>query len=176
MVGGMTNQGPTQKHFVTFLSPGSLFSESSSMEIPERSPPLAARMAREITERHGAKPYGFCFETRVVHDPIPDGIGGTLNVESKVLAKTGTYFLTGTVRAYSEIPETKDTSILRSNMRCNGWPLMVENTNSYRTTMPYGSDDCVVDVDGNVVDAGDSTAREAQRDTERAAWAKEQGK
>lgn len=89
----MTNQGPTQKHFVTFLSPGSLFSES-----------------------------------------------------------------------------------LRANMRCNDWPLMVENTNSYRTTMPYGSGDCVVDVDGNVVDAGDSATREAQRDAERAAWAKEHGK
>lgn len=172
----MTNQGPTQKHFVTFLSPGSLFSESSTMEIPECHPPLAARLAREITERHGAKPYGFCFETRIVHDPIPDGFGGTLRVESKTIAKSGTYFLTGTVRAYSEIPETEKTHILRANMRGNDWPLMVENTNSYRTTMPYGSGDCVVDVDGNVVDAGDSATREAQRDAERAAWAKEHGK
>ncbi len=159
------------RHFVTFYSPGTFTSESTTKEIPEPHPPLAARLAREVEERHGAKPYGFRFETRITHDPIPDGIGGTLRVESKMIAKTGTYYLTGTVRAYSEIPQTKETSILRSNMRCNDWPLVVENTNSYRAMLPYGAEDRIVDADGNVTDEGGSLARETQRTTERAAWA-----
>jgi hypothetical protein len=159
------------RHFVTFYSPGTFMSESTTKDIPELHPPLAARMAREIEERYEAKPYGFRFETRITHDPIPDGAGGTLNVESKTTAKTGTYFLTGTVRAYSEISEAKDTNILRSNMRGNDWPLMIENTNSYRTIMPYEAGDCIVDANGNIIDRGDSAAREAQRARERAAWA-----
>lgn len=159
------------KHFVTFYSPGTFMSESTTKEIPELHPPLAARMAREIEERHGAKPYGFRFETRITHDPIPDSAGGTLNVEPKTTAKTGTYFLTGTVRAYSEIPEAKDTNILRSNMRGNDFPLVIENSNSWRSTMPYEAGDCIVDADGNTTDRGDSAAREEQRARERAAWA-----
>lgn len=169
----MSAQGPTRKNYVTFLSPGTFTSESTTKEVPEIHPPLAARMAREIAERHGAKPYGFIFEERIVHDPIPDGIGGTLNVQSKTLLSTGIYFLTGTVRRYDEIPETKDTHILRANMRGNDWPLVIENTNSYRTTMVYESKDCVVDVDGNVIDCGGYPEREKEREQIRAAWAAE---
>ena len=38
------------KHFVTFYSPGTFMSESTTKEIPELHPPLAARMAREIEQ------------------------------------------------------------------------------------------------------------------------------
>jgi hypothetical protein len=48
-----------------------------------------------------------------------------------------------------------DEKILASNMECNGWPVVAENTNSWKATLPFGEEDVIVDDAGNVVERGD---------------------
>ena len=145
-----------RKHIVTFYSPGTVVSATSDRLIAEWSPGLAAQMATGIKERHGATPYGFCFRTLLTADPVPDGEGGVLKVEPKAVAASGMYFLTGTVLRYEDIPDTPDTHIIRTNMRWNGYPLVVENRNSYRSTFPFIETSVIVDRTGKVVDRGDA--------------------
>lgn len=152
-----------KKHYVTFYSPGTLFSEQSSQEIAEWSPPLACKLSQEITERHGAKPYGFRFETRLVSDPVDDGEGGKLNVASKEVASSGIHFITGELKRYDDIPNVPEFRMLRSNMRCNGYWVIVENTNSFKSTLPFEADAILVDRDGNVITKGSDPKLEAYR-------------
>lgn len=81
---------PKHKYTVTFYSAGTLISETTTRKIGEWSISAAVRMAESIKERHGATPYGFVFETCITADPIPDGQGGTLNVEPKSIKRSGT--------------------------------------------------------------------------------------
>jgi hypothetical protein len=48
-----------RKHYVTFYSPGTFVSESSTLSIEDWDTAKAVEMAKNIQERHGAKPYGF---------------------------------------------------------------------------------------------------------------------
>lgn len=166
-----------EKHFVTFTSPGTFFAEQSDREIAEWSPALACKMADEIVERYGAKPHSFRFSTRIVSDPVDDGYGGKLNVQSKEIAKSGNFFITGRLLKLDEIPETPETSILRSNMKCNRYPIVVENTNSWKATLPFESGDCIVDRTGKVLVKGSDReledyrrAKIAERDAELAGF------
>ena len=59
-------------HRVTFYSPGTLVDESTTRPIAAWDPVEAVRMAAKITERHGAKPYGFQFSTVIVHPEVED--------------------------------------------------------------------------------------------------------
>ena len=63
---------PQRKHYVTFLSPGTLFPEETTKSIPSWHISPACKMARGITERYDAKPYGFYFETCLVAEPVDD--------------------------------------------------------------------------------------------------------
>lgn len=47
------------KNIVTFLSPGTFASEATNKDIESWDVSLAMDMAKNIVERHGAKPYGF---------------------------------------------------------------------------------------------------------------------
>lgn len=145
-----------RKHFVTFYSPGTMFAESDVVAIGTWLPVEAARMAKDITQRHGAKPYGFRFSTCIVARPVPDGEGGLLEVEPKEVARSGMFFLTGTVRIVKDIEAKADPAerILLSNMKGNGWAACVQNDNSYRSTQPFTKEDVVVDWDGNIVASG----------------------
>lgn len=53
-----------QQHFVTFYSPGTLVSETSSQPIDAWDIEEARRRADSVSERYGATPYGFRFTTR----------------------------------------------------------------------------------------------------------------
>jgi len=121
--------------------------ESSVRPIESWSPETAAAMSRTITERHGAIPYGFRFETRVVADPIPDGEGGTLEVEPKTVESSGMYYLGGVVETIADVEARHDPkeSILLSNMQCNGYDRVITTTNGYRWTQPFEPGDHVVD-------------------------------
>lgn len=52
-----------EKHFVRFLSAGTFVAEETVMPIEEWDVDQAIEMVRNITERYGAKPYGFQFVT-----------------------------------------------------------------------------------------------------------------
>lgn len=160
---------PTRKHFVVFFSPGTLFSETSRKPIDVWDVPQAAALAREIVERHGARPYAFRFVTDVVADPVSDGEGGTLNVTPKEVDKSGLHYLDGTVLRYADIPE--EESILRSNMRCNDHALVVETRNGYRHTGNFTQDDVLVNEGGEITDRGDNPLYLGYRIAMRKEWA-----
>lgn len=149
---------PKETTLVTFFSPGTFFAESTTKEIASRDTRLAARMARDITERHGARPYGFSFATRITGDPQPDGRGGFLKAPSDDVDVTGLYFLGGELVTYDEVCKRHDPSedILRSNMRGNGYWIVCVNRNGYRSTQPFEPTSVLLDVNGDVVDRGDA--------------------
>ena len=127
-----------KKHFVTFYSPGSFVSESTSKEIDSWDVEQAKEMARSIRERHGATPYGFRFST---HERGDD------ELDSKAVARSVMYFLGGRIRHLDFIilENRPDEQILISNMKINGWDRVVENTNSWKITQPLEKDDVVLE-------------------------------
>lgn len=126
------------KHFVEFLSPGTFVSESTTKEISEWSVIKASEMATKIKERHGAIPYGFRFLTRE---------RGEQDLDSKVIDTSGIYYLGGKVLTLEQVKARKDPkdSILISNMEINKIDRIIENTNSYKITLPLGKKDTVLD-------------------------------
>jgi len=134
------------QQFVQFLSPGTLFSETSTQAVTDlKDLAFVCKEAKKINARHGASPYGFKFV---------DGNGKALS---------GTYYITGKVLKYDDIVESDTTSILRSNMKCNGWAFVVENSNSYRTTREFDVDDSVIGWDGVEVVSGNDPALKSYR-------------
>lgn len=128
-----------KKHFVTFLSPGTFLSEETEKPISEWNVKEAVSMSKTITERHGAKPYGFYFTTRERKDD---------ELDSRVTAKSkGVYYLGGkTLDADGVKREIPNCEILLSNMKNNNWPLVVVNDNSWRTIQPLRDGDVVLDM------------------------------
>ena len=118
-----------QKHYVTFYSPGSFVSETTVKEIDAWSVDLAVRMAKEIKERHRATPYGFTFKTMESDGWSP-----------KTVKESGMYYLGGKLLSLADIPDTSENSILRSNMICNNYEYVIENTNSWKITLPFYKD------------------------------------
>jgi hypothetical protein len=155
-----------KKHFVTFYSPGTFFHETTTKEIAERDPKLAVAMAETILERYGAKPWGFCFESRMCADPVPDGMGGEMPGPTKPIpgSETGYYFLGGTVITLDDVEARAEKSedVLRSNMR-NNWPICVDNRNSWRSVNPFTEKDVIVDARGTIVERGDDPKHVAYR-------------
>lgn len=153
-----------RNHYVTFYSPGTLFSESTTKPIAAWDAAIAVQMSEKVTERYGARPYAFKFLTRVEADPVPDGEGGKLNVEPRTVEESGMHFLGGTVLTIEDVERRAgDNEILLSNMRCNGYLFVVEKIDRFRTTHPLQERDVVVDATGKVVERGDSPERAAVR-------------
>lgn len=127
-----------KKHFVVFLSPGTFLHEEREKEIDSWDVGLAQTMAHDITERHGATPFGFYFITRS---------RGENDLDPKVTATSPTYYLGGKVETLAEVMEraTKEDSILVSNMNCNNWNRIITNTNSWKITQPLNDEDVVLD-------------------------------
>ncbi len=155
--------GTRKQHMVTFVSPGTFFPESTTKPIEEWNTATACEMAKDVKERYGATPYAFVFTTQIVSGPVPDGEGGTLDVQPKEVARSGNYFLGGTVLSYDDIKDRKDMGQAPVNARCNGFWFMIENKNSYRSILPFEEGDCVVNQDGKVVERGDSHERKKYR-------------
>jgi hypothetical protein len=100
----------------------------------------AKRMARSITERHGATPFAFYFTTRS---------RGEDDLDSKVTDTSVTYYLGGKVETLAEVKAraTKDDRILISNMEINHYDRIITNTNSWKVTQPLNKNDVVLDWD-----------------------------
>lgn len=127
-----------KKHFVLFYSPGTFVSETTEKEIDSWDVEKAKKLARTIKERHNASPYGFCFITRERRDD---------ELDSKVTKTSNTYFLGGKVLTLNDILAKDDPNdrILISNMQNNGWDRVIENTNSWKVTLPLKSDDIILE-------------------------------
>lgn len=122
-----------RKHYVRFHSPGTLCSEESEKQIHDWDVEAAVEMARTIRERNSARPYGFRFITRE---------------DISVVATSPMYYLGGRVETLDEIEARNDPSesILRQNMKINGWDSVVFNDNSWRHVSPLEKDDVVLPV------------------------------
>lgn len=127
-----------KKHFVTFLSPGTLFNEETTLPINSWSVTKAKQMAKGIKERHGATPFAFYFSTRVrtEHD-----------LDSHVLEESSRYYLGGKVETIEDVRKRKDPneSTLLINMKCNGYKKIITNTNSWKIVQPLNPNDIVLD-------------------------------
>ena len=123
------------------MSPGTFLSETTEKPVESWDVPLGqiVEMARDISERHGAKPYGFRFVTYERRDD-------ELNPRRTKIS--GIHYLGGKVETLSEIEERDDPaeSVLRTNMRCNRYDKVVVNTNSWKFIGPLERDDVVLDV------------------------------
>lgn len=144
---------PERKHTVTFLSPGTLFAEQDTKWVDSWDPAIAVKIGADIIQRYGAKPYGFYFSTIITADPVSDGEGGKLSVESKEVSRSGMFFLGGIVESFDEVVARADHKehIMRSNMKSNRIPLIHISTRSYKHTQYFDQDDVVVDEDTGAV-------------------------
>jgi hypothetical protein len=126
-----------EKHFVTFVSPGTLVPETTTKEIDSWDVDKATEMAREVRERYNATPYSFHFTTRSNEGEL----------DSKETARSCNYFLGGQVLTLQDVKDRNDSkdSILISNMENNGYDRVVQNDNSWRATLPLGENDVVLE-------------------------------
>jgi hypothetical protein len=126
-----------EKHFVTFVSPGTFVPETTTKEIDSWDIDKAMEMARNVTERYDATPYSFHFTTR-----RNDG-----ELDSKQTARSCNYFLGGKVLTLEQVKARKDDSdrTLIQNMESNGIARIVDNRNSFRAALPIGDDDVVLE-------------------------------
>ena len=127
-----------EKHFVTFLSPGTFVSEQTQKEIDSWDVDKAMQMARNIKERHNATPYGFYFSTRSRKDN---------ELDSKVTKTSGIYYLGGKVLTLKDVKARNDPNdkTLIWNMEVNKYNSVIENTNSWKVTMPLNNEDVVLE-------------------------------
>ena len=128
-----------KKHFVEFLSPGTLTSETRLKPIDSWDVDKAIEMSKDIKERYSATPYGFQFITKARKDD---------ELDSKVVDTSNLYYLGGTVHTYDEIKAMEDSSldILLRNMRSNGWDKVIINNNSWRWIQPWEESDVILEV------------------------------
>ena len=126
------------KHFVIFFSPGTFVAEQTEKSIDSWDVKEAVRLGKEIKERYGAVPYGFCFTTRERKDN---------ELDSREVKRSGMYFLGGKVLTLKALKKENDPKkeILISNMEHNHWYRVVENNNSRRWTQPLRKGDKVID-------------------------------
>lgn len=130
---------PMQKHFVTFLSPGTFFAEYTTKPIDSWDIETAVDMAKDIYERYNARPYGFRFSTQSRGDDDLDSVR-TLS--------SGIYYLRGKIETIDEVRARNDPqeSILLSNMEHFGYDRIITSIDGWKWTQPLLKDDVVLDV------------------------------
>jgi hypothetical protein len=127
-----------KRHYVTFMSPGTFMAEDTTRQVESWDVETARVMAKAITERHGAIPYGFYFSTRE---------RGCAEWEPKQTAKSPMYYLPHCkVRTLEQVlaDNKPDERILRANMEGNGCKRIVTTTEGWRWTQPLNDDDVVL--------------------------------
>jgi hypothetical protein len=109
-----------KKDFVTFYSPGTFFAEETTKPIDSWDVEKAKKMAKAVTERYNATPYGFRFTTRSREEK---------DLDSEVTKISGMYYLSGKVETLKQVKAraTEKDHILISNMECNKWKRIVSN-------------------------------------------------
>lgn len=125
-------------HFVIFYSPGTFVAETTEKPIDSWDIDKAKEMAKVITERHGATPYGFSFTTRSRGDE---------DLDSHVSARSPMYYLGGKIETVDEVRAraTDKDRILLANMEGNGYDRIITNNNSWQWSQPLDKDHVVLD-------------------------------
>jgi hypothetical protein len=125
------------KYYVTFLSPGTFVSESTTEEIHDWDIALAIKMSYGIKERYGATPYGFFFTTRE---------RGWDDFDSKEINKSNMYYLGGRVWTLGELEvlNNPEYDILIQNMKSNHFDNVIINNNSWQSIQPFKDGDIVL--------------------------------
>lgn len=144
----MADEYALSENFVTFYSPGTFVAEETTKPIESWDVAEAKQMAREISERYYARPYGFQFTTRARKAD---------ELDSRVVDTSPMYYLGGTVMTIADVKARQDPKdrILISNMEGNGWDRVVVNDNSWRWTQPLNEGDVVLEFEGFVKDTTD---------------------
>jgi hypothetical protein len=136
-----------KKYFVTFYSPGSFVSESSTKELDinwenknhkQKAIDKAVSMSKSITERYGAIPYGFRFSTRSRK---------ANELDSKVTKSSNMYYLPHCkVETKEEIIQRNlpEEETLRWNMDINEYDRIVTTTKGWKATYPLEKNDVVL--------------------------------
>lgn len=140
-------------YLVTYYSPGTFFSESSSYKFTEFNLWKFCQKAKEISERYDAKPYGFNFQKLEIPVDLPKTEGFKVTVEPKILEKSGTFYITGDV-IFSENLIGKDEQILKSNLESNNNGVGIVNNNSFKFRGAFEKDDNIVNWDGLIIRRG----------------------
>lgn len=108
---------------VTFYSPGTFVPEDTNVYTDLTDPNEIKHLARSITERHGAKPFGFVLENT-------PGVF---------------YWLGGTIKTIDDVPDTPENKTLRWNMIHNHMDRIIENNNSWRYTAEFRENDVLLE-------------------------------
>jgi hypothetical protein len=126
-----------EQNFVEFYSPGTIVAEITTKEIKEWDIDTALEMAGSITERYGAKPYGFRFITRSRQDD---------ELDSKITNKSFMHYIGCEVLTLEQIKAKNDPKdkILIGNMERNGWGRMVTTKTGWKWTQPLENYDIVI--------------------------------
>lgn len=126
-----------KKHFVVFYSPGTFFDEQTERPVDKWDVEKATTLAHDISECHGATPFGFQFVTRGRTDK---------DLDSKVIKRSAMYHLGGKIMSLSQVKkEMPDQKILIGNMENNGWNKIIININSWKHTCVFGDKDTLLD-------------------------------
>jgi len=128
-----------RQNFVVFFSPGTLVAEQSTKLIDSWDIDKAIELSKDIKERYGALPYGFCFTTRERKDD---------ELDSREVKRSSMYFLGGDILTLEDIKRRNDPKdgILISNMKNNKWHKIVVNNNSWQWIQPLEKGDVVLTV------------------------------
>lgn len=120
-----------KKHFVTFFSPGTFVAEQSVKEIDSWDVEKAREMAKGVTERHGATPYGFMFSTRSRTET---------ELDSKTTDESGMYYLNCKKRTFEEIEAEADpgNKTLLHNMKSNKWNAIAQGASGWCQPLEEG--------------------------------------
>ena len=143
-------------HYVVFYSPGTFFSETSSVPIKSWDIKEALKFSKKIKERYGATPYGFIFESRKELKFDKKDTNEEWDIEGKIIKSSGTYFITGKVLTLEDIPDIEENRTLLSNMRYNKYNAVVQNTNSYKSTLPFKKTDVIINKRGKIIAWGEN--------------------
>lgn len=123
------------KHYVVFMSPGTLVSETSQieMEYPNDIQFVLLKLG-DIVERHGSKPYGFYFKS--VLETYDSDTG---EMKKEKVNESGIYYINGKIFSYEDIKNRKDPNddILIRNMEYNKIEYIIETCNSWKHTAKF---------------------------------------
>ena len=131
------------EHRIEFRCPGTFVDEHVTRIVKKENLTIkhAVAIYDDMVARHNAKPYGFHLVTEVHGEFERDGKVFTSPAE---ISRSGLHFINGKVLTLDDIPDTKENDILRSNMRGNDIPAVVETRNSYRHNGELGRRDVVL--------------------------------